>query len=64
MVPLYEAKAEFAIWALATGDAAIAQRLDAELQKISDRWNSLTRDLNAPVARRYRAARELARQSS
>jgi len=58
----YEAKAEYAIWALATGDTATAERLDAELNKISQRWNSLTRDLNAPVERRYRAARGLAQQ--
>jgi hypothetical protein len=57
----YEAKAELAIWALGTGDRATAERLDTELAKISSRWNSLTRDLNAPVERRYRAAKEVAR---
>jgi hypothetical protein len=60
----YESKAEFAIWALATGDTATAERVDAELQKISARWNSLTRDLNEHVTRRYRAAKNLARQSA
>lgn len=58
----FEAKAEFAIWALARGDTALAERLDAELAKIASRWNGLTRELNDPVHRRYRAAKELARR--
>jgi hypothetical protein len=58
----YEAKAEYAIWAYATGDAATAERLHAELEKVSARWNSLTRDLNDPVHRRLNAARALATQ--
>lgn len=57
----YEAKAEFAIWALAVGDTVTAQRLDAELEKIARRWNPMSRELNDAVARRYRAAKELAR---
>jgi hypothetical protein len=56
----YEAKAEFAIWAYAIGDTNTTRRLSPELEKISARWNSLTRDLNAPVARRLQAARTLA----
>jgi hypothetical protein len=60
----YEAKAEYAIWSLVFGDAATAQRLDAELEKISSRWNGLTRDLNGPVVRRYTAAKEIAQQRS
>jgi hypothetical protein len=56
----YGAKAEYAIWAYAMGDVATAERLSAELEKISARWNSLTRDLNAPAARRLAAARALA----
>ena len=58
----YESKAEYAIWALAIGDTATAERLDADLNKTSQRWNALTRDLNAAVERRYRAARSLAQQ--
>jgi len=54
----YEARAEYAIWALAYGDTEAAQRLDAELEKLSSRWNRLTRNLNEPVARRYRRAKE------
>jgi hypothetical protein len=56
----YEAKAEYAIWAYAVGDAATSERLHAELEKISERWNPLTRELNAPVLRRLTAAKALA----
>ena len=56
----YEAKAEYAIWAYATGDRATSARLQAELDRIASRWNGLTRELNEPVQRRLQAARELA----
>lgn len=56
----YEAKAEYAIWAYGTGDAGTAGRLQAELDKISARWNPLTRELNEPVMRRLGAAKALA----
>lgn len=58
----YQAKAEYAIWALVVGDTATFQRLDAEIEKVSGRWNTLTRALNEPVMRRYMAAKELAQQ--
>jgi hypothetical protein len=56
----YEAMAEYAIWAYAIGDASTADRLVAELDKIASRWNSLTRELNAPTQRRLAAAKALA----
>ena len=56
----FETKAEYAIWAYAVGDRAVAGRLQQELDKITERWNSLTRELNAPVERRLRAARSQA----
>ncbi|CAN7411076.1 tetratricopeptide repeat protein [Rhizobacter sp. LjRoot28] len=56
----YEAKAEYAIWCLARGETATADRLTADLDKISARWNPLTRELNAAVSRRLGAARSLA----
>ena len=58
----YGCKAEYAVWAYATGDLATAERLWQELEKISARWNPLTRELNGPVARRLAAARALAGQ--
>jgi hypothetical protein len=60
----YEAKAEYAIWAYAIGDASTSTRLHAELDKISARWNGLTRELNAPVVRRLEAARALAAKAT
>ncbi|MFV0678822.1 tetratricopeptide repeat protein [Ottowia sp.] len=60
----YEAKAEYAIWAYATGDTATAQRLHAELEKISARWGPQTRELNAPVFQRLKTARALASKPS
>jgi hypothetical protein len=56
----YESKAEYAIWAYAMGETPTADRLSAELEKISARWNGLTRELNEPVLRRLNAARTLA----
>lgn len=60
----YEAKAEYAIWALAIGDKHTAGRLDADLQKISARWNPLSRELNDPVHRRYLAAKQMAQATA
>jgi hypothetical protein len=56
----YEAKAEYAIWAYAIGDRDTAGRLQAELEKIAARWNTLTRELNEQSEQRLRAARDLA----
>ncbi len=58
----FESRAEYAIWALGIGDAATADRMQAEIDKITARWNPHNRELNEPVMRRLRAARELARQ--
>jgi hypothetical protein len=57
----FEAHAEYAIWALTTGDAATAARLQTEIDKITSRWNSMNRELNDPVMRRLRAAHEVAK---
>jgi len=52
----FEAYAEYAIWARGSGDAATAQRLQLEIERIMRRWNAMTRNLNEPVLRRLRAA--------
>ncbi|WP_077034309.1 tetratricopeptide repeat protein [Pelomonas sp. KK5] len=57
----FEAHAEYAIWALATGDTATAARLQTEMDKMIARWNALSRQLNDPVLRRLKAAQQLAR---
>lgn len=58
----WEAKAEYATWAYAMGDTATADRLQQELDRVSERWNGLTRELNAPAERRLRAAKALAQR--
>jgi hypothetical protein len=60
----FEAHAEYAIWALATGDAASAARLQSQIDKITSRWNAMNRELNGPVFRRLKAAQELARRAA
>lgn len=60
----YEAKAEYAIWCYAIGDRVTSARLQAELDKIAERWNGLTRELNEGSVRRLRAARELAQKAA
>jgi hypothetical protein len=60
----FEARAEYAIWALATGDASTAARLQSEIDKITSRWNAMNRELNEPVMRRLNAAHELARRQT
>ena len=56
----FEAHAEYVIWALATGDAALAARLQSQIDKMTARWNALNRELNEPVMRRLKAAQQLA----
>ena len=56
----FEAHAEYAIWALAIGDAALAARLQTQIDKLTSRWNAMNRELNEPVLRRLRAAQQLA----
>jgi hypothetical protein len=58
----FEAHAEYAIWALATGDAATAARLQSQIDKITSRWNPMNRELNDAAYRRLKAAQELARK--
>jgi hypothetical protein len=56
----FEARAEYAIWALSIGDTATADALLADIDKSTQRWSSATRDLNDAVMRRLKAARDLA----
>lgn len=58
----FETHAEFAIWALATGDAPTAARLQSEIDKITSRWNATNLGHNEPVMARLKAAHELARK--
>lgn len=55
----FEARAEYAIWALAIGDTATAARLQAEIDQITKRWSPQARALNAASMHRLNAALEL-----
>jgi hypothetical protein len=56
----FEAHAEYAMWAFATGDASTAARLQTEIDKMIRHWNPMARQLNEPVLRRLKAAQTLA----
>jgi hypothetical protein len=60
----FEATAEYAIWALAKGDTSTAARLQGELDKMTRRWNPMSRELNDAVYRKLQAAQELARKGA
>ena len=52
----FEVRAEYAIWAVASGDAETATRLKAELDQTIKRWDRHTRDHNADLVRRVSIA--------
>ena len=52
----FEVRAEYALWAVASGDAATATRLKAELDQTIKRWDRHTRDHNADLIGRLSAA--------
>jgi hypothetical protein len=58
----FDAKAEYLIWALVSGEKELAARLQAEVQRTTERWNRKTRELNHAMLRRLDAAYDYARQ--
>jgi len=60
----FDATAEYLIWALSSNEKALAERLEAEIQRITAHWNRQTRELNRPLLRRLDAAHERARQAT
>lgn len=48
--------AEYAIWAVTSGDQALAARLRADADRTMARWDRHTRELNRPLIRRLDAA--------
>jgi hypothetical protein len=52
----FEVRAEYAIWAVSSGDAATAARLKADLDQTTKRWDRHTRVHNAVLIRRIGAA--------
>jgi len=59
----FQARAEYAIWALSIGDKATAARLQAEIDQITKRWSPQARQLNAASMQRLNAARGLSGNS-
>ena len=57
----FEVKAEYAIFALSSGDAETATRLQSEIDEVVSRWARHARELNAPLVRRLNAARGASR---
>jgi len=56
----FEAHAEYAVFAVTSGDGATAARVQAEIDQIMKRWNRHTRVLNMHLVRRLAAANEVA----
>ncbi len=56
----FESYAEYEIWTLAIGDNYTANRLQKEIDKMTQRWNSMARQLNDSAMRRLTAAQALA----
>lgn len=52
----FEVMAEYAIWALESGNNATAARMQGEIDKLKRRWNRSNRHLNAHTLRRLEAA--------
>lgn len=57
----FEALAEFAVWAIISGDQPNATRLRATLEQTMSRWNKHTRELNMHLVRRLSAASDAAK---
>lgn len=57
----FEVRAEYAVWAITSGDNATAARLQADLDQTMKRWNRHTRDLNMHLVRRLNAASDIAK---
>jgi hypothetical protein len=55
----FEVKAEYAIWANASGDSATAARLQSEIEQTMKHWSKHTRDFNMPLIRRLNAAKKM-----
>ena len=54
----FEARAEYAIWALGQGDTILSERLCQDIDSAMQRWNSHTREMYAPLLARLQAARK------
>lgn len=57
----FEVHAEYAIWAITSGDNATAAKLQAKLDQAMKRWNKHTRSLNMHLVRRLNLASDAAK---
>lgn len=57
----FEVLAEYALWAIASGEKELSRRLQAEIDGSMKRWSRHTRELNMPLVRRLKAANEAAK---
>ena len=60
----FEVHAEYAIWAITSGDQATVDRLQIELDRTMKHWSRHTRELNMHLVRRLNAAGEMAKDRS
>lgn len=58
----FEARAEYALWALEVGDVDTALALQGEIEKSMKHWNGHTRSLNRPLTKRLDAAYAIVRK--
>jgi hypothetical protein len=59
----FAVQAEYAIWALNSGDSALAATMQAELEKAMKHWNKAAHELNRPLVQRLNAARSGAKNN-
>jgi hypothetical protein len=57
----FQCLAEYAIWAASSGDPALAERLQTNINQAMARWSRHTRELNAPLTRRVNSAYDAAK---
>lgn len=58
----FEVSAEYAIWALARGDRSLADKLQADIDQATKRWNRQTRELHRSLLQRLADARSAAQR--
>ncbi len=59
----FEVNAEYAVWAMTSGDSQTAAKLQTELAQTMKHWNRHTREMNMHLVRRLNAASDVARNA-
>lgn len=55
----FEAKVEYAVWAITSGNTELAGKLQAEIEHAMHHWNRHTHELNKPLVMRLKTAEEI-----